>query len=292
MDCRDFELDSESHQILAELSVSGWNHNQARLFRDTISNVAEKIDRKWSYTLELLVDLQKFGFVDLPGDNRLQQPRGQEGVPCRCGLVDSIRRDRIGSDADQPQTLSEQQSGGERGSGRAARPGSEGATTTRAPARRARGSRWKEPSVKVQRRREAALSKPVERLTAWDLTYLLSQRIREEALASTTADGWVRAGAISEEPTRQQIARWIREDGVEPAVVREMIEIFVADQQLLEQPTPAWRTFISQRSRLEFDARRRLGDYSADRRSVPSGETLPTWADIQRRQQRAANPEN
>lgn len=298
MDCCD--LDPESHTILAHLDKVGWRRNERRLYKTTRQKVADNLGINRGPAYELLMDLERLGFIVLPGDNRVGHPedRGDSSL-CSCQedfSVDTLGRDRLGSDADRPRTHSKQRSGAERGSGRDARPPSEGGSASRT----SRASETCEevpdevppeppessPS-KAQRRREAALSKSVENLNSFDLAYLLSYRIREVGRTSRSADGWVRAGAVSHTPLRAAIARWMREDRVEPEVIREMIEVFVEEQRLLEQPFPAWKTFIRHRAQLESDARRRLGGYDP---GLADADLL-SWAEIERRQQ-SQHPEH
>lgn len=131
----------------------------------------------------------------------------------------------------------------------------------------------------------------MEKLTSFDLAYILGYRIREAGRSDPNANSWVKAGAVSQDPTRKQIAAWMRDDGVEPRIIREMIEVFVSDPRLLNQPLPAWKTFVNQRARLESAARRRLGGFASRRRSVESETEDLTWGDVQRRQQ-TSNPEH
>lgn len=298
MDCR--YLDADSHTVLAYLDKAGWRRNERRLYRTTVQNISDDLVLPWPSVLALLSDLERDGFVAIPGDGRIQHPEDRDDSPlCSCQKVfsiDTLGRDRLGSDADRPRTHSKQRSGAERGSGRDARPPSEGGSASRT----SRASETCEevpdevppeppessPS-KAQRRREAALSKSVENLNSFDLAYLLSYRIREVGRTSRSADGWVRAGAVSHTPLRAAIARWMREDRVEPEVIREMIEVFVEEQRLLEQPFPAWKTFIRHRARLESDARRRLGGYDP---GLADADLL-SWAEIERRQQ-SQHPEH
>lgn len=70
-------------------------------------------------------------------------------------------------------------------------------------------------------------------------------------------------GPVNIEATRQQISRWIHQEGIDPAVVKAMIDHFVSNPNNLQKGTPAWRTFISQRhalmavvSRISRDAAR------------------------------------
>src|SRR5205807_4529236 len=63
------------------------------------------------------------------------------------------------------------------------------------------------------------------------------------------------------------IRTWDRKDGIDPIMVKAMIDDFASDQQFIRQSTPAWKSFINQRQKLFEIAAFRVKDKKNARRN-------------------------
>ena len=264
-------MDPQVHLAAFYITKRGWKRH-SRIYRATVDHVADELEITRREAVDLLEDMAAADWIEFGDDKRIRKPSGVEEELCGCKLVDMRSSLPIGCEPGRPRTHSEQREEG--GSGEDWKPSSEGARAPRAIARTRERSapRSRAPRQTAGQRRETALEKPVDNLTAWDLTYILKHRIREVGRDNPAVDGWVQAGAVVEGPVRKNIALWLREDGVPPRVVREMIEVFVEDTRLLAREGQAWKTFLNRRATLEEKARRRLG---AEHETTVVGSSTP-----------------
>ena len=267
------EMDDEAHGVLRRITERGTTRKgYAKI---TKAQLAKDFDIPWRELTLLLQDLQECGFLIADENSHIQVVER-----CACVAQSSILASQGGSVLHPAPGHAGARVGSSQGETQPPY-GGQGSP----PVRRAESAFQTQPPSSTPtagkisgKRGERAEREEAE--SAFDLAWMLWRGVKQ----MRWDHGQIWTGGVAVSPVRNEIARWLREGDVTPALVRAMIEEFCSSPGWLREGVPAWKSFLADRQALTnrcVEAARESGPRATEEdwlRSAPRPvETEEDW---------------